>query len=247
VKVTELPRPGERPASQGPHHRAKTGEDGCLDDAGVIAGRDHERRFVRGLVDLLSAGDGGSWIHGEPGMGRTSLLDFIADCARRGGAGVTGARAIESQAVFSLAGLTDLLKPLQAHLATLPAIQREALEVGLALSAGPPCGPIAACAGALGLLAATPDQSPLVILVDDFQWLDAGSAQILLFVARRLSDKPLAMVLALRVEPDMALPERGIPSLSLALTDCGRAWVCGYAYKARDQPDTRHGHGLVRH
>jgi DNA-binding CsgD family transcriptional regulator len=55
----------------------------------------------------------------------------------------------------------------------------------------------------------------LVILVDDFQWLDAESAQILLFVARRLVDEPLAMVLAVRVEPDMAMPDTGLPMLSL--------------------------------
>jgi DNA-binding CsgD family transcriptional regulator len=56
----------------------------------------------------------------------------------------------------------------------------------------------------------------LVILVDDFQWLDAESAQILLFVARRLIDEPLAIVLAVRVEPDVAMPETGLPMLSLA-------------------------------
>ena len=126
-------------------------------------------------------------ILGEPGMGKTSLLGFVADYAKRRGARVLSARGIESEAVLPFAGITDLLWPLQAHLATLPAIQREALEVCLALSAGPPHGPLAACAGALGVLTAAADQSPLVILVDDFQWLDAESAQILTFVARRLA------------------------------------------------------------
>ena len=154
-------------------------------------------------------------IHGEPGMGKTSLLGFVADCAKRGDARVLTARGIESEAVLPFAAITDLLWPLQEHFATLPAIQREALEVCLALSAGPPRGPLAACAGALGVLTAAADQSPLVILVDDFQWLDAESAQILLFVARRLSDEPLAMVLAVRAEPDVAMPDTGLPMLSL--------------------------------
>jgi DNA-binding CsgD family transcriptional regulator len=154
-------------------------------------------------------------IHGEPGMGKTSLLDFIADCSKRSDARILSTRGIESEAVLPFAGITDLLSPLRAHLVTLPAIQREALEVCLALSAGPPRGPLAACAGAMGVLTAAADECPLVILVDDFQWLDAESAQILLFVARRLSDEPLAMVLAVRVEPDVALPDAGLPVLSL--------------------------------
>jgi DNA-binding CsgD family transcriptional regulator len=89
------------------------------------------------------------------------------------------------------------------------------------LSAGPARGPLAACAGALGVLTAAADENPLVILVDDFQWLDAGSAQILLFVARRLSDVQLAMVLTVRVEPDMALPDTGLPILPLAALTSG--------------------------
>jgi DNA-binding CsgD family transcriptional regulator len=154
-------------------------------------------------------------IRGEPGMGKTSLLGFVGDRAKRHDARVLTARGIESEAVLPFAAITDLLWPLQEHFATLPAIQREALEVCLALSAGPPRGPLAACAGALGVLTAAADQSPLVILVDDFQWLDAESAQILLFVARRLSDEPLAMVLAVRAEPNVAMPDTGLPILSL--------------------------------
>ena len=215
VSVTELPRPGESPVARGPHHRAKTFKDGYLDNAGAMVGREHERHLLGGLVESLNVGGGAVVIHGEPGMGKTSLLGFVADCAKRSDARVLTARGIESEAVLPFAAITDLLWPLQEHFATLPAIQREALEVCLALSAGPPRGPLAACAGALGVLTAAADQSPLVILVDDFQWLDAESAQILLFVARRLSDEPLAMVLAVRAEPDVAMPDTGLPILSL--------------------------------
>ena len=216
VSVTKLPRPGESPTSQGPHHRDKIFEDGHLDNAGVMVGRDHERRLLTGLVESLNGGGGAVVIQGEPGMGKTSLLGFVADCAKRHHARVLTARGIESEAVLPFAAVTDLLWPLQEHFATLPAIQREALEVCLALSAGPPRGPLAACAGALGVLTTAADQSPLVILVDDFQWLDAESAQILMFVARRLSDEPLAMVLAVRAEPDVAMPDTGLPMLPLA-------------------------------
>jgi hypothetical protein len=158
-------------------------------------------------------------------MGKTSLLNFIADRANRSGPQVLTARGIESEAVLPFAAITDLLWPLQEHFAALPAIQREALEVCLALSTGPPRGPLAACGGALVVLTAAAGQNPLVILVDDFQWLDAESAQILLFVARRLSDEPLAMILAVRDEPDVAMAGTGIPILSLtelSTEECGQ-------------------------
>jgi tetratricopeptide (TPR) repeat protein len=215
VSVTELPRPGESPVAREPHHRAKTFTDGYLDNAGAMVGREHERHLLGGLVESLDVGGAAVVIHGEPGMGKTALLGFVADCARRRDVRVLTARGIESEAVLPFAGITDLFWPLQEHFATLPAIQREALEVCLALSAGPPRGPLAACVGALGVLTAAASQSPLVILVDDFQWLDAESAQILLFVARRLSDEPLAMVLAVRAEPDVAMPDMGVSILSL--------------------------------
>jgi hypothetical protein len=108
------------------------------------------------------------------------------------------------------------LWPLQEHLATLPAIQRDALEVCLALSGGPAHGPLAACAGTLGVLAAAADQRPLIVLIDDFQWLDSESTQVLQFVARRLAGERLGMVFAVRAEPGTAPPDTGLPMLTLA-------------------------------
>jgi DNA-binding CsgD family transcriptional regulator len=214
VSVTNIPRREESPGRAEPH-RSTDLRDGSADDVGVIVGRHHERRRLSGLIDSLNVGGGAAAVYGEPGMGKTSLLNFIADRAARSGAQVLTARGIESEAVLPFAAITDLLWPLQEHFATLPAIQRDALEVCLALSAGPPRGPLAACAGALGVLTVAAGKSPLVILVDDFQWLDAESAQILLFVARRLSDEPLAIVLAVRAEPGVAIPDTGLPILLL--------------------------------
>jgi DNA-binding CsgD family transcriptional regulator/tetratricopeptide (TPR) repeat protein len=180
-----------------------------------MVGREHERHLLRELMESLNVGGGAVVIHGEPGMGKTALLGFVADCAKLHNARVLTARGIEFEAMLPFAAVTDLLWPLQEHFVTLPAIQREALEVCLALSAGPARGPLPACAGALGVLTAASYQSPLVILVDDFQWLDAESTQILLFVARRLIDEPVAMVLAVRAEPDLSTPDIGVPMLSL--------------------------------
>jgi DNA-binding CsgD family transcriptional regulator len=216
VSVINAHRLSENSAARKPLHLAKDVEDGSPIDAGDIVGRDHERRLLSGLVDSLNASGGAAVIFGEPGMGKTSLLGFVADYARRQDVSVHMLRGIESEAVLPCAAITDLLRPLQEQLTALPSIQREALEVRLALSAGPPHGPLAACAGTLGVLAAAADQRSLVILVDDFQWLDSESAQILQFVTRRLAGERLAMVLAMRAEPGTAPPETGLPTLSLA-------------------------------
>ena len=76
VSITELPRRGESPVARGPHYRAKTFKDGYLDNAGVMVGREHERHLLGGLVESLNVGGGAAVIHGEPGMGKTSLLEF---------------------------------------------------------------------------------------------------------------------------------------------------------------------------
>src|SRR5690348_116291 len=107
--------------------------------------------------------------------------------------------------------------------AELPQAQRQALEVCLALSAGPGAGPLAACAGALGVLARAADEQPLVVLVDDFQWVDAESRQVLLFAARRLATERIVMLFAVRDEPGAQPAERGLPVLrigGLSVAEC---------------------------
>ena len=83
VSVTELPRPEESPVAHGPHRRTKTFKTSYPDNAGVIVGREHERHLLGGLVNALHVGGGAAVILGEPGMGKSSLLGFVADCAMR--------------------------------------------------------------------------------------------------------------------------------------------------------------------
>lgn len=218
----EMPLPIPEPDSLG---RTSPVSATDLADAHYLVGRYRERRLLSRLLDSLNAGGSAALILGEPGMGKTSLLNFVADYAKSHDVRAHMVRGIESEAVLPFVAITDLLWPMRKYLAKLPAIQREALEVCLALSAGPPRGPLAACAGALGVLAAAAEQRPLVVLVDDFQWLDAESAQILMFVARRLAGERLGMVIAVRDEPGTAAPNTGLPILSLAglsTAECAR-------------------------
>jgi DNA-binding CsgD family transcriptional regulator len=182
----------------------------------IFVGRERERRLLDGLLGSVDGSGSAIVILGEAGMGKTSLLEFVQDSASRRGILVRTVRGAESEVVLPFAAVADLLLPLREYLTLLPAVQREALEACLALSAGPAHGPLAACAGTLGVLAAAADEQPLAIVVDDLQWIDPESAQILLFVARRLAPEHVVMVLAVREEPDMALPVIGLPVLPVA-------------------------------
>jgi DNA-binding CsgD family transcriptional regulator len=190
---------------------------------GRLVGRLRERCLLGGLVESVEGGGAAVVIAGEAGVGKTALLTYVADMASEQGVRVLRARGEESEAVLAFATLADLLRPSREKFAELPPTQRQALEVCLALSSGPSAGPLAACAGALGVLASAADEQPLVVLVDDFQWVDAESRQVLLFAARRLAAERIVMVFAVREEPGAQFPERSPPVLrigGLSVAEC---------------------------
>jgi DNA-binding CsgD family transcriptional regulator len=184
------------------------------------------------LLDAMLARPGSrcAMVTGEPGIGRTALLKQVASAAGR----VLWVRGAAVEAAPAYAGVADLLLPVWRHLdalppGTLPSVQRDALAVALALCPGPPPAPLAICAGALGILAAVAEPDPLLIVVDDFQWLDPESRQVLAFVARRLAGGPVAMLVAARDEPGAPAERLGLPTLRLSgppMQDC-RELVAG--------------------
>jgi DNA-binding CsgD family transcriptional regulator len=167
-------------------------------------------------------------ITGEPGIGRTALLEQVAGAPGQ----VLWVRGATAEAPPSYTGVADLLLPLREHLDKLPPVQRDALAATLALCQGPPPSPLAICVGALGVLTSAAESDPLLILVDDFQWLDSESRQVLAFVARRLAEGPAAMVIAVRDGPGAPAEPLGLPTLRLAglqARDC-RALVTGLGH-----------------
>jgi len=182
---------------------------------GRLVGRARERRLLGGLVESVEGGGAAVVITGEAGVGKTALLTHVADVASERGLRVLKGRGEESEAVLAFATLADLLRSSREKFAGLPRAQCQALEVCLALSTGPVAGPLAACAGALGVLASVADEQPLVVLVDDFQWVDPESRQVLLFAARRLAAERIVMFLAVRDEPGARPSERGLPVLRI--------------------------------
>jgi DNA-binding CsgD family transcriptional regulator len=186
--------------------------------APAFRGRTSERESVDRL--LANARDGQSGvlvIRGEAGVGKTALLQHAVDAAA--GFRVVQIAGVESEMELPFAGLHQLCTPLLSQLAALPEPQRNALSVafGLALGAAPDHFLVAL--GALTLLAETADeQQPLLCVVDDAQWLDGASAQVLGFVARRLGAESVAMVFAVR-EPSDERQLAGLPALKLGGLD----------------------------
>jgi DNA-binding CsgD family transcriptional regulator len=173
-----------------------------------VVGRDAE---LTRLAQLLSRAGLGSpavaVIRGETGCGKTHLLNTASERARADGWKCLNAQGVESEAVLSGAGLLSLLSPLRESLGDVPEAQAEALSA--ALGWGPAAGPgdrFLIGAATLSLLAAESSRTPLLIAVDDVQWVDAESADALAFAARRLGHDRVAVVMTHRVGVPLPVP-----------------------------------------
>ena len=177
-----------------------------------LVGRVAEQEALAARIDSLDSAGGAVMLVGEAGMGKTALLTHLATIAARHRADrVIWLRGEESEAVLAFAAARGSPAPPAEVLRPLAERQRRALDACLALSGDEPCGPLAVCAGALGVLAAAADQHPLVILVDDFQWIDPESQKILLFIGRRLSAERIVMVMAVRDRPGILVTTGSMP------------------------------------
>ena len=153
---------------------------------------------------------------GGPGIGKTTLWEAGIEIAREHGSRVLVARPSGAEARLAFAGLIDLFDGVDdATLAALPAPQRTALATAL-LRAEPVVSPEprAIALGLLNALRALAAERPLVIAVDDIQWLDAPSADAFVFAARRLDDEPVGLLLARRPGRPAPLERALRPSMS---------------------------------
>ena len=174
-----------------------------------------DRRGERGVLDQLinAVRAGGSRVlvvRGEPGVGKSALLDYLA--GRASGCRVARAAGVESEMELAFAGLHQLLAPTLDRIDRLPGPQREALRTAFGLSAGPAPDRFLVGLGVLGLVSEVAGERPLVCVVDDEQWLDRASVQALGFAARRLAAEPVGLVFAARV-PGAELA--GLPELAV--------------------------------
>jgi DNA-binding CsgD family transcriptional regulator len=184
----------------------------------VLLGRVAECAQVDRLLAAAQGGTSGALlIRGDPGVGKTALLRYAA--GRGEHMTVLAARGVEAEADVPFSGLLELLRPILPCLERIPRPQALALRSALAL------GPVAATdrfiigAATLSVLAAHAEDSPLLVLVDDAQWLDASSAAALVFATRRLLADSVAVVLAVRAGEAPAIEAAGLPEVVLGGLD----------------------------
>ena len=198
------PRPDRRPA-----FLASAVEGGRR--ATTLLGRGSECSVLDRLLQAVRTGESRVLVvYGEPGVGKTALLDHLAgqasDCR------VARAAGVQSEMELAFAGVHQLLAPMPEWLERLPAPQRDALRTTFGMNPGPVPDPFLVGLAVLSVLSEAAEERPLLCLVDDEQWIDRASAQILAFVARRLAAEPIGLVFGARGLSDEL---SGLPELAL--------------------------------
>ena len=165
------------------------------------------------IVDAVCAGESRALVvRGDPGVGKTVLLDYLAGRASDSGCRVTRATGVQSEMELAFAGLHQLCAPMLNGAEQLPVPQRDTLRTALGVAAGPPPDRFLVALAVLSLLSEAAGDRPLICVVDDVQWLDRASAQALGFAARRLAADSVGLVFAAR-EPAAELA--GLPELEI--------------------------------
>jgi DNA-binding CsgD family transcriptional regulator len=176
-----------------------------------VVGRERELAAIAALLDSDERELRALVVEGEPGIGKSTVWQATPAEAVTRGLPVLSCRPVEAEAKLAFASLADMLAPVAELLPALPEPQRVALDVALLRTS--PRGP-APHQRAVGTATATLLRrlGPLVVAVDDVQWLDRASASALAFALRRLEDRPLRVVVALRVDAlatdPLAIPGR---------------------------------------
>jgi DNA-binding CsgD family transcriptional regulator len=166
-----------------------------------IIGREHELGAARQFLNDIGDGPGSLVLDGVAGIGKTAIWNQIVRDARASGVAVRSSRCSESDAGWAFAGVGDLLDGLdKAMLHQLPHVQRQALSAALLLSDGAaaPAGDHVVGVAVLGVLRALSRSRPLLLALDDIQWLDKSSRMVLSFALRRLMDEPIRLIASCR-------------------------------------------------
>ena len=178
----------------------------------MLQGRRNERDVLDGQLQRVRAGESSVLVvRGEAGVGKTSLLEYVAD--RASGCRTLRVAGVESEMELAFAGLHQLCAPMLDRLDGLPGPQQDALRVAFGLQDGAAPNRFVVALAVLSLLAEAAEAEPLVCLVDDAQWLDRASVQALAFVARRLLAERIGMVFTVRDPNDDVGEFSGLPEL----------------------------------
>jgi predicted ATPase len=203
----------------------------------AVVGRETELADIAARLAEAAAGRSTALlIEGEPGVGKTTLLE--AARASADGFRCLTARGVESESHLSHAGLLELVSPIRDLVSEVPETQAAALRTALGWSSAPASAdPFLVAAATMSLLAACAEQRPVLVLVDDLQWLDRESAAAIAFAVRRLGPDPVAFLLAARTGTVPSGLAHDLPVLRLGglrygcrhAAPCGNGADCGGA------------------
>ncbi|MET9237898.1 AAA family ATPase [Streptomyces cellulosae] len=198
--------------------RAKSGTGTGVGPTGLV-GREGELAELAAFLDGVGTDGAALLLIGDPGVGKTALLDATAELAVAKGVRVVRGSGVEYETDISFAGLHQLVGSLPDELGRLPRAMREALEVALGLGAGPAPSRIAVLNAALALFDEAAKERPLLLVVDDLHVVDQASQAAVGFVARRVRGRRIGLLGAQRVESGASFPSTGLPELGIAPLD----------------------------
>jgi DNA-binding CsgD family transcriptional regulator len=217
-----------------------------------VIGRDAELASVGEFLDAAAQGCGGLLLEGEPGIGKTTVWSAALDLARRRSFTVLTARCGQPEAMLSFSGLADLLEPvLTTVIPRLPPPQARALEIALVrIDAGDTTlDQRAVLLGFLGTVRQLAGSAPVLLAIDDAQWLDDATARAVAFAFRRLGLAPVAFLVSVRVPyhgpllPDL---DAGAAGPGLRRLTIGPFSLGAISRLLKDQADVTLSRSLVR-
>ena len=189
------------------------------DEAAPLVGRAQDLNLLTALLDEVATRGQALVLRGEPGIGKSRLLSVTARAARERGISVLTTAGVQSEAHLPFAGLHQLLRPVRARVAELPAAQRAALDAAFGLAQEVAPEPYRIAMAVLDLVSEVAADAPLLLLVEDAHWLDRPTSGVLAFVARRIESDPIIMVAAVRDGYPSVLGDAGLPEHRLAGLD----------------------------
>jgi DNA-binding CsgD family transcriptional regulator len=182
-----------------------------------LYGREAEAQRLNSLLDSARAGKSGVlMLRGEPGIGKTALLQYAIGQWQ---GMVLSARGLEAEAQLAFSGLADLCRPILGQLNAIPEPQAAGIAGALGLAPPIPIDRFVVCVATLSLLAAAAEQGPVLAVVDDSHWLDDASSEAIFFAARRLEAERIALVVTSREGEAGASPPTGVEELLLSGLD----------------------------
>ncbi|WP_207956752.1 ATP-binding protein [Rubrobacter tropicus] len=184
-----------------------------------MIGRERELARLEELVDGVRERGATLLVRGAPGIGKSTLVTAANRRAKAAGMQVIRTTGVQSEARLPFAGLHQLVLPVLDHSERLPAPQKKALLAAFGIIEDTAPDRFLIALAVLELLSDAAEQSPLLVVVDDAQWLDRSTVEVLAFVARRVEHEPIGVLVAIREGVESVFDEAGLPQLRLGGLD----------------------------